>query len=150
VVALAFLGRLEWNDKIAAAKTPAEFVRLRINEPKAAVQVQASPYHIDIDLSVAPWSATKSGAKTELLSRAKTLIPGTFAKFPSLSAIAINATAPYTDSHGHESQEAFISMWFTRKNAASINWSRVTTGNVPRLADSYWQSPSVKADVKAD
>jgi len=65
-------------------------------------------------------------------------VPAVFRRFPQVATIEVTGIGKFTSIRGHESEQPFMRVTFTRGNAATINWENILTDNVPKLADKFW------------
>jgi hypothetical protein len=65
-------------------------------------------------------------------------VPKVFAKFPQVNTIVIAGTGKFNESTGPA-----LRMTFTRANASTIKWDKISYPDLPEIANNYWQHPGI-------
>jgi hypothetical protein len=65
-------------------------------------------------------------------------VPKVFAKFPQVNTIVIAGTGKFNESTGPA-----LRMTFTRANASTIKWDKISYSDLPEIANNYWQHPGI-------
>ncbi len=63
---------------------------------------------------------------------------------PDVEEVALLWQFPTTDSGGNSSLNTVLKITITKTTANKINWSEFDKDNFVKLADSYWELPSLR------
>jgi hypothetical protein len=109
------------------------------------VEVRRSGDNLLVTYDLDPWMMTGSWGKSSFTVELSKIIPGAFYKFRDINSITITATAAFGDDIRGQSQGRgdILRATFSRANAESIVWDHVRLGNLPQLADKFWQHPNL-------
>jgi hypothetical protein len=68
--------------------------------------------------------------------------------FRDINSITITATAAFSDDIRGQSRGRgdVLRATFSRANAESIVWDHIILGNLPQIADKFWQHPRLITD----
>jgi predicted RNA-binding Zn-ribbon protein involved in translation (DUF1610 family) len=139
VSVLLYFGDEAHNDELKKAATPTQYVTLFMqNYNRGPMDLSLAAGKVSITLSADPWMVTDNTGLSQLEYVTRLLVPGLFAKFPDVTYVDIAATATFKDIKGNESRGPFAEIGFSRAEAASINWNKIVSGDVPKLADHFW------------
>jgi hypothetical protein len=136
---LLYFGDVAHNDELSKATTPKQYITLFMqNYNKAPMDLSLAAGKVSISLSADPWMVTDNTGLSQLEHVTRLLVPKLFVKFPDVTYVDIAATATFKDIKGNESRGPFAEIGFSRAQAASINWDKIVSGDLPRLADHFW------------
>jgi len=88
---------------------------------------------------------TPGTGKFMFLGYVRDVVPQTLAQFPHATGVRVVGTATFETKRGWQSQGIAFIIFFSRRNAATINWKNVSIHDVDDIADSFYQHPGVKA-----
>lgn len=131
-------------DEIETASSPNELVSLLINEADAKVEAKRSGSLLSVSYSLAPWALTVSTTKSTFNLQTSEIVPKVFKRFPDIQQIEITGIGSFRDARGHESIDPALRVKFTRVNADTVNWEKVYSADIPKIADRFWMHPSLR------
>lgn len=126
--------------------TPESIVKdvLSFGMPKAAPKLIRQGNELRIEYNINTWAVLdKSKMKWSFHDHVSDMVSKIFEKFPDIETINVSAIATLVDMRGNETKEQVLGAGFTRRNAATINWKNVKPDNIPLLANSYYEHPSM-------
>jgi len=129
--------------ELAGPLTPQRFAELSFDEAGAAPQVTAAKGAFKIVYNIDPWALTNGTMRSTNLSFADQIVPDFFEKFPEAQSVEIVAMGQFKDLKGNESRGRVVDLVFTRANAGMIRFDNIAYSDIPRIADSYWEHPSL-------
>ena len=116
------------------------FIKSVLSKSDAHARAQQVGSSLEINYRLDPWMLTASVGKSSFTVHMKDIIPAAFSKFPEVNSITIIATCGTKDKRGHEGRADCMRTTFTRENSASIVWKNISYGDLPQLADAFWQA----------
>lgn len=133
----------EWRKEKEETSSPQRLAELIVNEPKALARVSTSHGLYEVKYSIDQWLLTGGVARSISLKIAVDITKGFFDKFADANNISVTTTATFKDKRGNESVNTFNKIAFSRTNASTIKFDAISYSDIPELADSYWEHPSV-------
>jgi hypothetical protein len=76
----------------------------------------------------------------KFLQDAKDFFPAAF-QVAGVNRACLEATDMLIDVRGNSRRERLLSICMDRKNAETVNWRRVDSDNLPKIANSFWMHP---------
>lgn len=127
---------------LAAAQSPQEIARAVLGQ-SARVATTADFQTVSVHYDISGWSLTRSLIRSSFQSNVIHLVPVMFARAPQTERIEVVADNIFDTIQGREVRQPALSVVFTRPTAAKVPWPSVSNGEIARMADKAWVSPTI-------
>ena len=132
------------NTELGTTKDPARIAYLNLDyvDEGTKSSVTKTGDHVTVEFRIDPWTLTGGTARSHFLNSAKGLFRDYFSRLPDVHRVTIVGTGSFTNIKGNESRGKALEIELTREAASDIQWDKVNSDNLPRIANKFWQHPS--------